>query len=158
VYPLHILMASLPTYLSAENAARTVLSVEGKLHVADPRPAAEAWTGFQSLSLEKLAFRHAMEAGGFSVGPLDLTVRKGEIVFVTGGNGSGKSTMMHMLLGLYPASRGHVRVDGKTVDAENVASYRQLFSVVFSDNHLEREIIGVPAVDEPFAAELLDLL
>ncbi|MDO9712719.1 cyclic peptide export ABC transporter [Paracraurococcus lichenis] len=158
VYPLHILMASLPTYLNAENAARTVLNVDGKLNIAALKPPAEAWANFRSLSLEKLGFRHSMEAGSFSVGPLDLTVRQGEIVFVTGGNGSGKSTMMHMLLGLYPASRGHIRVDGRTVDADTVASYRQLFSVIFSDNHLEREIIGVPAVDEPFADELLELL
>ena len=42
----------------------------------------------------------------FQVGPVDFTLRAGELVFITGGNGSGKSTFLKVLAGLYTAGFG----------------------------------------------------
>ena len=33
----------------------------------------------------------------FKIGPIDFTLRSGELVFITGGNGSGKSTFLMLL-------------------------------------------------------------
>jgi branched-chain amino acid transport system ATP-binding protein len=45
---------------------------------------------------------------------LDLAVRPGEIVSLLGGNASGKSTTMKIILGLLKPRRGDVRIDGRT--------------------------------------------
>ena len=37
----------------------------------------------------------------FHIGPLDCRLQAGEIVFITGGNGSGKTTFLKLLVGLY---------------------------------------------------------
>ncbi|PWE28015.1 metal ABC transporter ATP-binding protein [Pararhodobacter marinus] len=59
-----------------------------------------------------------IEARGLSVayGPaapvlthVDFTLNPGEIVTIVGPNGSGKSTLLRALLGMVPASEGHVR-------------------------------------------------
>ena len=42
----------------------------------------------------------------FTLGPLDLTLATGELVFIIGGNGSGKSTFVKMLTGLYLPQQG----------------------------------------------------
>lgn len=57
--------------------------------------------------------------GGYGGKPVlqgvDLSVQQGEIVAVIGRNGVGKSTLMRMLIGLLPASSGHIRFSGEDV-------------------------------------------
>ena len=47
----------------------------------------------------------------FSLGPVDLTLKKGETTFIVGGNGSGKSTFLKLLTGLYPPKKGLITLD-----------------------------------------------
>ncbi|CAO3377205.1 ATP-binding cassette domain-containing protein [Azospirillum argentinense] len=166
-YPVITIVASYPSYISAETAARSYLAVEAELK-APPRPAQRrakdapptGFAGFSALALDGAAYRHPGRdgIGSFTVGPIDLTVERGSIVFITGHNGAGKSTLIHMLLGLYPVLRGSLTVDGTVVTADTLASYRDLFSVVFSDNHVTRQLYGAVSPEDGFAEELLDLL
>lgn len=47
------------------------------------------------------------------LGPVDLDVRKGEIVGVAGLMGSGRSRLLHTVAGAQPATAGHMAIDGK---------------------------------------------
>jgi putative ATP-binding cassette transporter len=87
---------------------------------------------------------------GFTLGPLDLTLRGGEIVMVAGGNGTGKSTLVKILTGLYRPATGAIRLNGELIDDKNRDFYRQHFSTVFSDFFLFDEVAdrGDPGVDE----------
>lgn len=53
---------------------------------------------------------------------IDFTVRQGEAIGLMGRNGMGKTTLIRTLLGLVPARRGAVRVDGK--DMTQAAPHR----------------------------------
>jgi len=64
-------------------------------------------------------------------------------VFVVGGNGSGKSTFVKVLTGLYPPQRGELLLDGAQVAEWNTEQYRETFSVVFSDFHLFERLLGL---------------
>lgn len=44
--------------------------------------------------------------------PLDLTIRAGEALVLTGANGAGKSTLLRTLAGLLPPHSGRVRIEG----------------------------------------------
>lgn len=46
-------------------------------------------------------FPAAEGAQTVTLGPIDLTVRKGEVLFIVGGNGSGKTTLLKLILALY---------------------------------------------------------
>ena len=72
----------------------------------------------------------------FTLGPIDLTLRPGEITFLVGGNGSGKTTLAKLVTGLYAPEAGTIRVDGHALAAPGGEAHRQLFSAVFSDFHL----------------------
>jgi len=87
----------------------------------------------------------------FQIGPVDFSLRKGELVYITGGNGSGKSTFLQVLAGLYPPDVGEITFDGVRVTGANRNAYRALFSAVFADYHLFDRLYGVP---EPAAGEL----
>ena len=163
-YPVITIVASYPSYISAETAARSYLAVEAELKAAPLAVAQGRSSGmedaFATIALEGATFRHAGRdgSGSFTVGPVDMTVERGSVVFITGHNGAGKSTLIHMLLGLYPVQRGSLSVDGVTVGPDSLAAHRDRFAVVFSDNHVTRQLYGATALDDGYAEELLDLL
>jgi branched-chain amino acid transport system ATP-binding protein len=53
---------------------------------------------------------------------IDFAVRQGEVVGLIGRNGMGKTTLIRTLLGLVPARRGAVRIDGE--DMTHAAPHR----------------------------------
>ena len=75
-------------------------------------------------------------ASGFTLGPIDLTFRRGEMVFIVGENGCGKTTLIKLLLALYAPKDGEVLLDGRTVTADWRDQYRQRFSAIFFDYYL----------------------
>jgi putative ATP-binding cassette transporter len=106
---------------------------------------ASNWAGeWRTLSLRGVSYTYPAtgEDGGFDIGPLDLTLTRGETVFVIGGNGSGKSSLARLLSGLLRPASGQIAIDGETVGADATPAYRRLFSAVFTDFHLFSQLIG----------------
>lgn len=67
---------------------------------------------------------------------LNLTINKGEKVAIVGENGSGKTSLMNLLMRLYDPTSGQILINGQSVDEINIESYRKAFSVVMQDVHL----------------------
>ncbi len=67
---------------------------------------------------------------------MNLSIEPGEILFIVGENGCGKTSLIKLLLGLYTPQRGEVRLNGKAVGPEGLDDYRQLFTTVFADYYL----------------------
>jgi phospholipid/cholesterol/gamma-HCH transport system ATP-binding protein len=70
---------------------------------------------------------------------LDLDVRRGEILGVVGGSGSGKSVLLRSIVGLRRPNAGRVRVLGQQLDALDDAARRAIerrFGVLFQDGAL----------------------
>jgi putative ATP-binding cassette transporter len=88
-----------------------------------------------------------IEGRAFVLGPLDLTLTRGEVVFVVGGNGSGKSTFVKLLTGLYAPHAGAIRLDGRPITDQNGDWYRGHFSAVFSDFYLFDSLLGLRGDD-----------
>ncbi len=57
---------------------------------------------------------------------LDLSVRRGEILGVVGGSGSGKSVLMRSIIGLMRPTAGHVRLFGEAVDTMSAAARERI--------------------------------
>lgn len=143
--PLLSAVGALPTLLSAQVAYNKLNTFK----LAEYQPAFSAPVAarnWQTLELRDLIFHYG--DNGFEVGPINMTLRRGELVFLIGGNGSGKSTLAMLLTGLYQPVSGQILLDGKAVNADNMEHYRSLFSAVFTDVHLFDRLIdhrGEPA-------------
>jgi putative pyoverdin transport system ATP-binding/permease protein len=145
------LMQSMAVMAAAEAAAGRMLSLEPELAaMAEPgseSPGLPVSADFAEIRLSGAGFTFPAAPGEqpFSVGPFDLAVRRGETIFVTGGNGSGKSTFLKLLSGLYHPSAGTLAVDGVEIGPDRLAGYRGLMATVFTDFHLFARLYGAEA-------------
>jgi putative ATP-binding cassette transporter len=101
-------------------------------------PQAASPVPWRRLELAGVTFSFPREQGeaDFVLGPLDLVLRPGELIFLIGGNGSGKTSFAKLLLGLYEPAAGAIHRDGERIGRATLDRYRQSFSAVFFDFHL----------------------
>lgn len=126
--------------------AQSIPKVEAKRIVAPPP--------FETIELRGVCYVYRDAEGNAlsHFGPVDFTLRRGEIVALVGANGSGKSTLTKLLCGLYQPTEGFVLVDGIPVTQETL---RALFGGVLSDFHLFPRLYGHEDVAPARVAELL---
>ena len=155
--PLDGLLNNVPTL----NIARVSLNrIEDMLAELDQHRQAEqavtpqaAFDDTCSLHLSALthSYYREKEDSLFQLGPVNMTLKRGELTFLIGGNGSGKTTLAKLLVGLYAPESGTITLGNRPIDDSNRADYRQLFSAVFSDFHLFETLVGLgdanPALD-----------
>ena len=72
---------------------------------------------------------------------IDFTVRKGGSLGIIGATGSGKTTIINLLMRFYDADEGHVFVDGKDVRAWDPDELRSRFGVVFQNDAIFADTI-----------------
>lgn len=101
---------------------------------------------FEQVDITDLEFQYNEGEKGFSIGPICFSFRKGETIFIYGGNGSGKTTFINALLGLCMPSAGEIRLNGEPVNSDEYPRYRTIFSAVFSDFYLFK---GLWSIDNP---------
>ncbi len=78
----------------------------------------------------KNVFYHYPNTEQYVVNDLSLSVKKGECIAVVGSSGSGKSTIMNLIIGFMMPTKGDVLIDGKSIKDFNLSEYRHHISVV----------------------------
>lgn len=136
--PLLSAVGALPTLLTAQVAFDKLNTFQLTAYHPD-FIVPQAASNWKTLELRNLVFHYGEQ--GFEVGPINMTLKRGELVFLTGGNGSGKSTLAMLLTGLYRPVSGQILLDGEEIDGANREKYRSLFSSVFTDVHLFDRLI-----------------
>lgn len=92
-----------------------------------------------------------------------LSVEPGECIAFVGASGSGKSTIMNMIIGFLMATEGELRIDGKPIEALNLSDYRHFISVVpqnsilFTGSIKENIQYGLTGVTEERLQEVVRL-
>ena len=142
--------------VAADNIERLELRLRAIAATAEPA-LPEPRKRFEKIEVRNVVFSYVDAASEaiFKVGPVNFTLRSGELVFITGGNGSGKSTFLKLLSGLYEPDSGEIMLDGVRVDDSNRDVYRSLIAAIFVDYHLFRRLYGM---SEPDAAQVDRLL
>ena len=162
--PLLHAVGAYPTLQTAQVALDKIHSLE----LADYKPefvTNGAIQGWQSISLTDIGYRYesinnsapdlavknnGVENSGVEnhdhasdiLSNVNLTLNRGDVVFLIGANGSGKSTLAKIITGIFTPTTGSVKIDQQTVSEANNVDYRQLFSAIFSDQHLFKQLVG----------------
>jgi len=152
--PLEVLLNAFPNLSRASVAVRKVEELGFILESeATPMVPVLAVSHWQSIELEGVSHTYRRDNDeSFLLGPINLRFREGELVFIVGGNGSGKTTFAKLLVGLYSPEAGNISVDGEIVTEESRERYRERFSVVFSDFFVFDKLLGLTEA-KSFATE-----
>jgi phospholipid/cholesterol/gamma-HCH transport system ATP-binding protein len=70
---------------------------------------------------------------------VDLDVRRGEVIAIVGGSGSGKSVLLRTIVGLMRPARGTIQVFGENVlsaDSSSMRSLQKRWGVLFQEGAL----------------------
>lgn len=94
---------------------------------------------WHTLRFENVSFHYDEK---FSLSPTSLEIHKGELVFLIGKNGSGKSTFSLLLCALIEPDSGMIYLDETPINKKNKAHYRSLITAIFSDFHLFTQTIS----------------
>ena len=146
--PLSVVMEVVPSFSRATVALDKVHELGLLLEAeAEPQPsgqpsAVDEWSVLQLDGVTHTYYREK-EAASFVLGPIDLELRRGEIVFLVGGNGCGKTTLAKIFVGLYGPEAGRILMDGQEITESTRDDYRQHFSVVFNDFYLFEDLLGL---------------
>jgi putative ATP-binding cassette transporter len=156
--PISMVVGSMPVILRTESALKELADLEETLEeeVSDADPTdMDQFRDFKTLEYRDIQFTYPGPEG-FTAGPLSLEVNRGELIFITGGNGSGKSTALKLLTGLYSSAKGQTRVDDQLIIPQTRPALRSLFSCIFADFHLFERLYGLESVEEEKVTALIE--
>jgi putative ATP-binding cassette transporter len=145
--PLEHLVGTLPIVSRAQVAFRRIAELAEQFSSPEPHLLLEDNGSkpdtIRSLELHDVQYTFPPVEGSeaFRLGPVNLRIEQGDIVFIVGENGCGKTTLIKLLLGLYPPQQGEIRLDDQAVTAENRDDYRQLFTTIFADYYLFDDVV-----------------
>ena len=113
-------------------------------------------TGFKTLKCMDAVFSYQdiKNDTSFKMGPMNFELKSNEVVFIIGGNGSGKSTFLKVLTSLYLLDEGELYIDNKLLNVDELTAFRNLFSPIFVDFHLFGRLYSHKSVNY----EKIDLL
>lgn len=142
------LFALLPTTARDRLVGTMAPHLHGELPALQALVKREA-DSLQELRISGLSYHHPESERGIEA--IDLSLRKGEFVVITGRIGAGKSVLVQTLLGLLPKHTGSITWNGQPV--ENPASffvpprcaYTPQIPRLFSDSVRENILMGLPA-------------
>jgi putative ATP-binding cassette transporter len=142
--PLASLVKIIPYYTNVKIALERIDAIKAAIDEAVPEQATTAAlpeTAFESIDFIDVTFGYfdSKDQLVFKTGPFNLSIRKGETIFITGGNGSGKSTFINLLTGLYRPLEGAICFNGHTITAENYTAYSDRISAIFTHAYLFNE-------------------
>ncbi len=137
--PIALVINAVPSLVMARISLNKVNSIMSSIPAESYPPArgdeVPAWS---ELHVRGLRYQHhgTADEAGFSVGPIDLDIRRGQVTFIVGGNGSGKSTLSKLLTLHYAACEGDILFGEHRLTEESFSAYRQRICAIYSDYHL----------------------
>ncbi len=87
---------------------------------------------FRGLEFHNVSFHYAGQETEV-LHQVNLSIQAGEKIALVGQNGSGKSTIVKLLMRLYDPTQGEIRLNGVDIRQYRLDEYRALFGVVFQD-------------------------
>ncbi|WP_320664697.1 ABC transporter ATP-binding protein [Prochlorococcus sp. MIT 1223] len=86
------------------------------------------------ISFEKVSFKY--ENGLDIIKDLDLTIKAGKTIGIVGPTGSGKSTLVKLLLRLYSIDSGEIKIDNRLIESYNLKDLRRSIALVSQEVYL----------------------
>jgi ATP-binding cassette subfamily B protein len=123
------LIGMLPMFMSGQEAVRSLTEIvcAEELERDDGKREPRSIKG--KIDFDHVSY-HYPDDEKEVVKDFDLHVKKGERIAIVGASGSGKSTIINLVIGLLSPTNGDIKVDGKSLQDMSLQAYRRFISVV----------------------------
>ena len=98
--------------------------------------------GERSLCLRHVDFKYDPHALQKTLNDVDFQIPAGKVTAIVGASGSGKTTVIKLLLGYYPALGGEIRIGNTPIGQYNLKWWRRQCGVVMQDGVIFSESIA----------------
>lgn len=88
-----------------------------------------------SIEFKNVYFRYS-SFGSYVLENFSLVVNPGDTIRILGDSGTGKSTIIKLLVGYYQIESGEILIDNKDISKLNKKSYREKISVILKESQL----------------------
>ena len=132
LWPLTRLAQTVDLYERAMASTRRILGlIETPTGVRDTGTLVLDGGAPPPIRFQDVSFRYA--GSGMGVDGVTLSIEPGSTVALVGQTGSGKSTLIKLLLRFYPAGEGRITIDGQPIDTLSLSSLRSSIGLVSQD-------------------------
>ena len=98
------------------------------------------------IDVKNLSFRYKESQEYYDVKDITFHVKRGEWLSIVGHNGSGKSTTVRLIDGLFEAESGEIVINGQQLTEETVWSIRRQIGMVFQNP--DNQFVGATVEDD----------
>ncbi len=146
---LFVLFAIMAPIVSVTNAVakfqRGFVAAERILAIIDEKPSVESGKEIvdsfnDAIEVKNLSFSY--ENGSHVIKNSSFKIQKSQKIAFVGLSGSGKSTMLDLLIRFYDPDSGEISMDGKNIKDLNLESYRSLFGIVTQESMLFNDTVA----------------
>ena len=132
-----MILAMILTFIviSISSARRIYEILTEKSDITSPKNAIEDVKSGE-ISFKNVGFSYVKDKDKLCLKDINLDINSGEVIGITGGTGSGKSTLVHMIPRLYDATLGEVFVGGVNVKNYDLKTLRNAVAMVLQKNTL----------------------
>lgn len=135
LWPLTRLAQTVDLYERAMASTRRILGlIETEIEVRDTGGSNLEPGRAVSLSFRDVSFHYPGTGAGLN--GVSIDVPAGKTLAMVGQTGSGKSTLIKLLLRFYPARKGDILIDGQAIEALSLSSLRAAIGLVSQDVYL----------------------
>lgn len=132
LWPLTGLAQTADLYERAMASSRRILDlIEAPVHISDGNKHIQAANVRGAIEFQQVSFDYGNQVPVLNT--LSLTIQAGETVAFVGQTGSGKSTLVKLLLRLYTPSSGQVSLDGDDIQQLQLDELRRSIGLVSQD-------------------------
>jgi ATP-binding cassette subfamily B protein RaxB len=89
----------------------------------------------QAIEIQNVRYRYGVNEAEVLKG-INLTIKPGEMIALIGPSGGGKTTLMKIMMGLFDATYGDIKIGGRSIKAFNRQSYRQCIGSMAQNDDL----------------------
>lgn len=110
-------------------------------HAEISNPSQEDFSFEHAISCENLSYTYPGKSIP-AIENLSFRVKKGSTFAILGSTGSGKSTLVQLLLRLFDPTKGDIKIDGKSLKSVNLQQYKEYLGYVPQEVFLFSDTIG----------------